>query len=90
MCKKYCTGCFFIGSLPLTHSCLLHRDDKIKKYVCVAIQIIHKSGVACIELRKMLEEKKGKIVFSDCEITAILEHQMTYAELKDEIELTYV
>ena len=90
LCKKCCTGCFFIGSPPLSHSCLLHRDDKIKKYVRVAIQIIRNCGVACIELRKMLEEIKGKIVFSDCEITAILEHQMTYAELKDEIELTYV
>ena len=61
LCKKYCTGCFF-GSPSSTHSCLLHRDDKIKKYARVAIQIINKSGIVCFNLRKILEEKK-KIVF---------------------------
>ena len=29
LCKRYCMGCFFFGSPSLTHSCLLHRDDKI-------------------------------------------------------------
>ena len=85
LCKKYCTECYFFGSPSLTHSCLLHRDDKIKKYACVAVQIINKSGIVCFNLRKILEEKK-KIVFSDDEIMKILEHQITYMEIKDEIE----
>ena len=50
------------------------------------MQIINKSGILCFELRKKLEEKKNKIVFSDCEIMKILEHKITYMELKDEIE----
>ena len=88
LCKKYCIGCFFFGSPSLCHSCLLPDDEKIKKYVRIAICIIHESGLACIELRKILEEKKGKNNF-DCEITTILEHRMSYAELNDDIEIMY-
>ena len=89
LCKKYCTGCFFFYAPALTHSCLLHEDDKIKKYARIAIQIINKSGVVCNELRMKLEEKKNKIVFSDSEITEIFESRMTYELLKDDIEILF-
>ena len=59
LCKNYCVGCFFFGSPALTHSCLLHRDDKIKKFARIAIQIINKAGIVCTELRTKLEEKKN-------------------------------
>ena len=85
LCKRYCMGCFFFSSPGLTHSCLLHRDAKIKKYAHIAIQIIDKSGIVCFDLSKILE-KKNKIVFSDSKIMKILEHKITYMELKDDIE----
>ena len=88
LCKKYCVGCMYFSSPGFSHTCLMHRDDKIKQYVRIAIKIINKSGVITVELRKILE-KKNKIVFSHEEISELFETPLSYSSLRKKIELTY-
>ena len=88
LCKIYCSGCFLFGSPPLCHSCLLPDCEKVKKYARIAMSIIHELGLAYFELRKILDDKKGKINFIDSEITMV-EYKMTYRELKNEIKDEY-
>ena len=88
LCKKYCVGCMYFSSPKFSHSCLMHRDDKIKQYVRIAIKIINKSGVITVELKKILE-KKNKIVFSHEEINELFETPLSYSSLRKKIELTY-
>ena len=87
--KKYCVGCMYFSSPGFSHSCLLHRNDKIKQFVRIAIKIINKSGIITVELKKILE-KKNKIVFSYDEINELFETPLSYSSLRKNIELTYV